>query len=253
VRRAAILAGLGLALVAGDASAERLTIAVSTPLVQITSNFTGVPVTIFGVIEGASDMSLAGGYRVAVVVLGPPQTVVARRKDRVVGIWANRGAATIVGAPSFYALDTSAPLDMIAPKPTLQRLGLGFDNLALAFTGDNPSTSEQADFAAAFIRLQREAGLYTETTAVQFIGDTIFRSTVFLPANIPEGRYEVLAYLFADQTLVGAAQASFAVSKIGFEQAIASFATNQSLIYGVLTVAIAIFVGWLGGVIFRRD
>ena len=33
----------------------------------------------------------------------------------------------------------------------------------------------------------------------------------------------------------------------------AAFARNQSLVYGLLCAALALFVGWLGGVIFRRD
>ena len=41
------------------------------------------------------------------------------------------------------------------------------------------------------------------------------------------------------------------MSKIGVEQTVASFASGQPLVYGVLTVALSIFVGWLGGVIFR--
>jgi hypothetical protein len=63
----------------------------------------------------------------------------------------------------------------------------------------------------------------------------------------------VLAYLFTGQTLVAAAESSFTVSKIGVEQAVATFAAGQPLIYGVLCVALALFAGWLGGVIFRRD
>ena len=249
----AILVLLAAAMAgAAPAYAERLTVAVSTPQVQITSNFAGVTVTTFGVIEGADELSLIAGYQVAAVVIGPPQTLVERRKDRVVGIWANRATVTIIGAPSFYALDTSAPLEAIAPPATLARLGLGFDNLGLSFA-DTPTAVEQREFQNAFVRLQQQAGLYTAGTGVQFIGDTIFRSNTFLPANIPDGRYTVLAYLFSNQTLIAAAQSSFTVSKTGFEQTVASFAVGQSLIYGLLTVAISIFIGWLGGVIFRRD
>jgi hypothetical protein len=33
----------------------------------------------------------------------------------------------------------------------------------------------------------------------------------------------------------------------------AAFARTQSLPYGIIVVAMALLVGWLGGVIFRRD
>jgi uncharacterized protein (TIGR02186 family) len=253
VRLASILTMLAVACLGiGAARAERLTVAVSSPEVQITSNFTGVAVTTFGVIEGA-DPANEAGYQIAVAVIGPAQSVVERRKDRILGIWANRAAETIIGAPSFYALSTSAPLETIAPKATLARLGLGFDNLGLVFANGGNSGATQAEFQQAFIRLQSQDGLFTQGGTIELIASDVFRTTTFLPANIPEGRYSVLAYLFSGQTLLAAGQANFNVSKIGVEQTVASFATGQSLIYGLLTVALSVFVGWLGGVIFRRD
>ena len=139
------------------------------------------------------------------------------------------------------------------PAPTLAQLGLGFDNLGLTFTNDGNDAATHAQFQGAFIRLQSQAGLFTQKAGVQFIGDALFRSTTFLPANILDGNYSVLAYLFSGQTLVAAGQSSFTVSKIGVEQTVAAFATGQSLVYGLLTVALSVFLGWLGGVIFRRD
>ena len=64
----------------------------------------------------------------------------------------------------------------------------------------------------------------------------------------------MLAYLFSGGELLRPAEDMIAVvSKTGFEGTMAAFARNQSLVYGVLCAALALFVGWLGGVIFRRD
>ncbi len=236
-----------------NAHAQRLTIAVSTPEVSISSNFTGATVTVFGVIEGTAGTSpLEQQYDVALVVLGPPESVVARRKDRLVGIWANSGAATIIGVPSFYAVDSSAAIAAIAPTATLSRLQLGFDNIEMPY-GEGVRSADIAEFRDAFLRLKARANLYHEQTGIEFIGDTIFRSNTFLPANIPDGRYTVLAYLFSDRALVARAESSITVSKIGFEEVVAGFATGQSLIYGLMCATLALFIGWLGGVIFRRD
>jgi hypothetical protein len=43
------------------------------------------------------------------------------------------------------------------------------------------------------------------------------------------------------------------VSKTGFEQFMYVAAQRQPLIYGAAAVLLALFIGWLGGVIFRRD
>jgi uncharacterized protein (TIGR02186 family) len=251
VRAALSLCAVLLAASTSVAHGERLTVVVSTPEVQITSNFTGIAVTVLGVIDGETEALLDGGYKVAVAVLGPPESVVARRKDPILGFWVNSASATIIGAPSFYALDTNGPLADMAPKPTLVRLGLGFDNVASTF--QSPGNQDSEEFHQAFVRLKSEAGLFTETADIKFIGDTIFRSTAWLPANISEGNYTVLAYLFAGTELLAHAEAALTVSKIGIEETVATFATDQALIYGVLCVALSLFVGWLGGVVFRRD
>jgi uncharacterized protein (TIGR02186 family) len=242
--------------VSAPAKAERVTIAVSTPQINISSNFTGAPVTVFGVIERDARRPVAAGaeYSVAILVLGPNENVVARRKDRVVGIWLSNAAHSVVAVPSFYGLSSSAPADTVANAPVLQRLQIGFDNIALAVDGrvgaDDPELKE---FRDAFLRLKEGAGLYTETRDVTFIGNAIFRSISFLPANIPVGRYTVAAYVFADGELVAHAQDRIEVTKAGFEGAMVTFARNQSLIYGLICAALALFVGWAGGVIFRRD
>ncbi|HVY19423.1 MAG TPA: TIGR02186 family protein [Bauldia sp.] len=245
-----------VAVIASPAAAERLTVAVSTPEVMINSNFTGTPITVFGVIEqDASRPAVPDAkYNVAILVLGPNESVVARRKDRVVGIWLNHAARTIGAAPSFYDLETNVPADALANPAVLQRLQIGFDNIGFVFDGrTGASDPESAEFRDAFLRLKREDGLYTETSNVSFVGNLIFRSTAFLPANIPVGRYSVLAYVFADGELIAHAQDRIEVSKTGFEGSMARFARSQSLLYGLICAALAVFVGWTGGVIFRRD
>jgi uncharacterized protein (TIGR02186 family) len=252
---AAILAAALVLFAASAARAERVTIAVSTPEVAIGSNFNGAPITVFGVIEGeAPGAAPTGPHDVAVVVLGPPETVVARRKDRFLGAWINRASETIVDAPAFYALNTSTELVAISTPATLDRLGLGLDNIPFTYEG-RPAINDPAaaEFRAAYVRLKEKAGLFSQQVAVDFIGETIFRTTAWLPANVPVGRHTVLVYLFSANALIAHAEDSIMVSKTGVDQLVPTFARSESLIYGLLCAALAIFVGWLGGVIFRRD
>lgn len=245
-RGAAALALALLAAAAGRASAEELTIALSTPDIRIDSNFTGVAVTVFGVIgRDAAAVPPAAGYRIAVLMEGPAETTIARRKDRFLGIWANGASETVV-APSFYAVRSSGPLAAVAGPAERRQLDLGFGDLGLAFSGTAP-------FRDAFLRLKQESGLYSEDDSVQFIGDSIFRTSVWVPANVPVGRYAVTAYLFAGGGLLAQAGDSVMISKTGFERFMFQSSRSQSLAYGLATVALALFSGWLAGVIFRRD
>ena len=181
--------------------------ALSTPEVTINSNFTGTTVTVFGVIDrDARSVSGVGGYDIAVLLLGPRETVVARRKERILGIWANAAAQTFEAAPSFYGLSTSVKVEDLATQPVLQRLQLGFDNIAFRYQG-LPLTNDPAagSFREAFIRLKERAGLYRQEVGLNFIGNLIFRTTFHLPANIPVGAYTADAYLFSDRLLIARA------------------------------------------------
>ncbi|HVZ14242.1 MAG TPA: TIGR02186 family protein [Bauldia sp.] len=245
----ALLASLALA---GPASAERLTIAVSAPNVVITSNFIGAPITVFGVIDQAPAGATPDRYRVAVLVTGHDENIIARRKDRVAGVWVNDAAATIGAAPAFYALSSVGPAAELASQGVLKRLELGFDNIGFTFSGAAGTAS--GEFRDAYVRLKRDAGLYAEQPSLTFVANNlVFRSSVNIPANIPVGRYQVLAYVFSAGDLVASAQDAIDVSKSGPEGLVSAFARGQSLAYGIICAGLALFVGWAGGVIFRRD
>jgi uncharacterized protein (TIGR02186 family) len=240
----------------GVARAERLTIALSMSEIKIDSNFAGAPVTVFGVIErDAQTVPRAGDYEVAVLVLGPPESVVARRKDRVFGIWANQASEVFLAAPSFYAVGATIDVGGLAPAELLKRYRLGFDNIGFSYRGrtgrDNPGAAE---FREAFLRIKQDESLYSQDPgSVSFIGDAIFRSTINIPANAPVGFYQVSAFLFADGALLARTDDSFTIAKTGFEQLTFTFAHENAFVYGVVCVVLALFTGWLAGVLFRRD
>ncbi len=251
-----LVAALALTLIAGGAArAEQLTIALSAREVRIDSNFTGTSITIFGVVaRDAATVSRSGPYRVATLVVGPAESVVARRKDRFLGIWANGASETILDVPSFYSVETSAPLDALAPADVLERYGIGFANISLKLADMGPADSDSREFRSAYIRLKQTARLYAERLgAVSFIDGNAFRSNIVIPANVPVGRYTVRVYLFSGSSLLATAEDSMDISKSGFEQYMSTVARGQSLTYGLACVALALFTGWLAGVIFRRD
>jgi uncharacterized protein (TIGR02186 family) len=237
--------------------AEQLTMALSAAAVDISASFTGTQLTVFGVIERddpLAEIPLDADYQVAVLLLGPRYSVVVREKKRVLGIWMNRESQTIINPPSVYLLSTSVDLPQLASLSVLETLQIGFDNVAFVYEGlgtvNDPAAGE---FHDAFLRLKQEDGLYAQQIGVGFIGNFVFSSTVRLPANVPVGDYTAVAYLFSGGGLVARAEERLVISKTGFEATLASFARTQSLAYGFMIVALALAVGWLGGVIFRRD
>lgn len=251
-----VMAVLCFSTAASTKSHSNLVTELSSETVSIQSNFTGTEIVIFGQAQDIQiDEDGEDAYELVIVVEGPPQEITTRRKGRFLGVWVNREAETFSRVPSFYALASTADIDEIANRTVLDELEIGLNHINLAVSGkSNVSLSDRDDFRKAFIRLRQEMGLYSEReTSIEFLTDTMFRTNIPLPANIPVGRYQVKSFLFNQGELVSSTGGALKVAKIGFEQVTFELAQNHSFVYGLLAVALAIFTGWLAGVIFRRD
>ena len=100
MKRAAALLAMALALAGGTAAqAEKLTVALSTPSIQINSNFTGTNVTIFGVIErDAGTVARAAPYQVA-------QVQALRRDPDAMFLWLEKARTSKDGALENLLID----------------------------------------------------------------------------------------------------------------------------------------------------
>lgn len=254
-RLAGALLALGAACLAHTpAAAEKLVATLSAPRVEIASNFAGAEISVFGVIErDGQTIARSGGYQVAVTIAGPADDVVLRKKERVAGIWISGDAQRFTDVPAFYAVQSSDDLAEIAPPILARSLKLG---LLYVGHGGQPrgSIGAREPFREALVELKREQGLYVERQgAVTFLTPNFFRTTASFPAAVPDGLYTVQVYLFADQAYLASTSLDLVVAKSGFEQRMYVFAQDDALLYGIVVVLIAIFAGWLGGIVFRRD
>ena len=256
VLRSAILL-LALAGSTVPAGAERLVTSLSNYRVQIASNFTGAEIVLFGTVDrDATTVPRRGGYDLVVTVLGPRQTVVTWRKERVLAIWVNAESRTFVDAPSYLAVLANRPMDMIAQPDRQRRLQIGLNNVMLPqdIGGDVADVVREDPFRTAFVRLRTEQGLYMErTNAVTFLTPTLFRAAIPVPADAPIGSYEVDVKPMADGVMIARERSAFELYKVGFEQVVANAARYHGLAYGLATAGLALFVGWLASVVFRRD
>lgn len=255
IRRLLVLLALSVAT-AVPAAAERLVAAVSAHQVAISSNFAGTDLTVYGSVErDGATVSRASGYDIVVMLVGPRHTVVTRRKDRVLGLWANRDWRTY-DAPSFYAVATTRPFAEMAPPQVLAAQQIGTANLILpeGIPGGVEVQARGAEFREAFLALQNKAGLYTEyPSAVKFLGANLFSVTLPIPAEVPVGRYSARVLVLSDGSPLAEHVSMIDVAKTGFEQQVADLSAHRGVIYGLVSVLIALTTGWLGGVLFRRD
>ncbi len=258
-RRAAILAALA-ASIAGiqPAAAERIVSSLSRHQVLVSSNFTGTSIVLFGSVEPDTPTARrrSSTYDILVTIAGPRETVVTRRKERVLGIWANVDSRTFVSVPTYLAVLANRPFENITNPDTRRRLQVGLDYIVLPQQiGPNIGDVAPNDpFRANFIRLKTEHALYSQQpTGVTFLTPTLFRSEIRLPAVATFGNYDVDVKLFAEGEMIARANSAFEIVKVGFEQFVASAARDYGLLYGIVTAMLAVFTGWFASVVFRRD
>ncbi len=246
-----------LALSAPRVAAERLVSSLSSHIVQITSNFTGVELTLFGTVEtDQSTVPRNGSYDVVATVTGPRESVVTRRKERVFGIWANAESRTFVEVPSYLEVLSTRPFENIADTETLHREQIGIANISLPqqIGPDIADVIPNDEFRQAFVRIKRERHLYGEiTNGVTFLTPTLYRASIFVPAEALVGTYEVDVKLFADGAVIARTNSAFEIVTVGFERFIANAAVDYGLAYGVATAVMAVMTGWFASIVFRRD
>lgn len=245
---------LALLCLSSAAFSEELVTALSTDQIEIASNFDGSEIVIFGSIERGSAAATRASYDLIITAAGPLETVVARRKERVLGVWINQSNRQFSDLPSYYAVMSSKPLDAITTDQIADRYRLGLNNLQTQGARTAHSPADDQRFIDGLFRLKMSENLYHyNSDGVHFLSPRLFRTTLDLPANVPVGDYTVTINLFADSSRLATSTHRFRISKIGFERATYDFAKNQSVLYGIATVFIAVFTGWLAGLIFRRD
>ena len=256
MRRIALaVACVTLACAARPAAAEELVVSLSNHRVAVTSSFVGENLVLFGTIEPAGK-PLRIPYDLVVTVTGSQETVLTRRKQRVLGIWVNADSREFVRVPTFLAILSNRKFSGIAPPEVLRRLQVGLDNFLLPqrIGPDLADTVADDPFRAAFVRLQTQYGLYRESdNAVTFLTPTVFRAAIPLPANAPTGSYAVDVKLFSGGEMVARTGSALEIIKAGFEQYVADAARDYGLIYGIVTSMMALVIGWLASVVFRRD
>jgi uncharacterized protein (TIGR02186 family) len=230
-----------LCALAFPAGAERIVLGLSQDEVAITATFEGSDILIYGAVSRDAPVP-SGDMGIIIAVSGPLEPVTVRRKERKFGIWVNADAVEVDAAPSFYAVATSAPFSDVLKDVEDLRHKISIPR-AIRAVGTGVSDSE--NFTEALIRVRENADLYQvlENT-VSFEQGTLFGTAIALPANLTEGMYSARIFLTRDGEVVDEYVTSIPVNKVGIERWLYELAHNSAMLYGIMSLAIAIAAGW---------
>nr|WP_231579748.1 TIGR02186 family protein [Pseudorhodobacter antarcticus] len=226
------------------AGGETIVAGLSQNLVAITTNFTGSEILIYGAVKRDAPIPQGAPLEVVVTVQGPSRPVTVRRKERQFGIWMNTQAVSISAAPSFYAIASSVPLEQALSATEDLRHQVTIPS-AIRAVGIAAEAEDAPVFLEALIRLEGEAGDYSLAEgSVTLAESTLFRADVALPANLTEGAYKVRLFITRDGQVVDSHEELITVNKDGLERWIYNLAHAQPLIYGLLSLVLAVAAGW---------
>ena len=247
--RAALL--LLACLAALPASAEEIVARLSQTRVAITTSFAGSEIFIYGAVSRTAPPPGETPLDVIVAVTGPAEPVIVRRKVRRAGIWVNDEGVQVDAAPSFYAVATTRPFRKVVSHVEDLRYRIGIDH-AVRLIGDPGDTAYPEDRRRAVIRLRRDAGLYVEQPgAVRVTGETLFETSIALPSQLVEGDYRARVFLLREREVIDRFEDTIAVRRVGLERWIYLMAQEQSALYGILSISVALAAGWAASALFR--
>ena len=235
----------------GAASSQEIVLGLSKQEIGITAFFDGSEILIFGALRHQNEASSEGELDVVITIASPRLPVTVRRKEKRFGIWVNVDALEVDLAPNFYAVATSGPFNEVVSQASDLWHQISVQQMIRAVNG--PAKLENPEeFTEAVVRIRENEGLYqTLTGAVTLQNQTLFSASVTLPANLVEGAYTARIFLMNNGEVISQHQTAIDVRKVGIERWLYNLAHQSPVIYGLLSLAIAIFAGWAAAAAFR--
>lgn len=218
---------------------------ISSHLINIDTQFRGADILLFGARNDAGD--------IVVVVRGPKNSYMVRKREKVAGIWVNRQQVQFDNINSFYAIASSRPLSSLQNEELLSNLMLGVENMPLAALNQEPITITIAEFENALLSQKQHSNLYSKFPQdLTFMGEILFKITLHFPESISRGTYTAETYLINNGQLIAMQSTPISVKKVGADAFIADAAHEHPALYGLTAIALAILAGWIAGLVFRK-
>ncbi|WP_425517180.1 TIGR02186 family protein [Paracoccus bogoriensis] len=231
--------------------AEQVVVGLSSDSVAITASFDGSEILIYGAIRRETPIPDTP-LHVIVTVEAPSQALTIWRKARRAGIWVNTERVDVGAVPSYYAVASTGPLDQILDPAWDARYRISLPQAMRAFEGAL-EVRDTVPFTEALLRLREAEGRFLlDESGVHLAEETLFRADIALPATLVEGEYKTRIFLVREGQVIDVHRAPIMVRKIGLERWLYRLAFDQPLLYGLMSLAVAVLAGWGASAAFRK-
>uniref|UniRef100_A0A7C4MKX9 TIGR02186 family protein n=1 Tax=Desulfatirhabdium butyrativorans TaxID=340467 RepID=A0A7C4MKX9_9BACT len=231
------------------AAADTLVINIDPAAIRIGATYDGSTVRVFGEVSEDCD--------VVIRMIGETHDLTMKQKGKIFGLlWMNLNTVKMHNVPSFLYVDSSRSFqESVSNDPSYQNLDslFGLKSLKQVILIE-PQTSEDELLFQELLKLKEHEKHYRQFSNVRFgtveNGIKSFEANIDLPPNLSAGPYRMEAYAVRNGQMVAHADTRILVSLAGFPKLLADVAFQHALIYGLMSVIIALVAGLLTGLVF---
>ena len=232
-----------------DLKAENQLVAdLSQDNVEISTDFLGAKILLFGAYDGKK------GDDIIVVVTGPKGLVTVQKKERVLGVWVNTRKVNYINAPKYLHISSNRDINEILNQKTRKISEIGLNNLNVRIQpGERISKEKEKEWRQALTRNMLKSKLWSlNEDSVALNKNTLFKSSLTLPSNVPTGIFNVKILHYRNNNLISKEMSKINVLKSGISAEIYNIAHNYSTLYGIFAVLLAVLIGWVTNLMFRK-
>ncbi|MBT4922152.1 MAG: TIGR02186 family protein [Rickettsiales bacterium] len=218
--------------------------ALSDDTININANFKGKNILLFGAKNEPGE--------IFIIVRGPEKSFITRKKEQIFGLWVARKYVEFRNLPNFYQIKSNSTIESIGNDNLLKNLEIGLQNLSYNY-GGTASIDQTQDYRTALMESQYRNNLFTQDIGpITYLNNTFFKTEIFFPKTIHEGLYTIETYLIDQEDIKALQVHRVNARKVGFESFIHNLAHENEIIYGLLSVFLALFFGWFASHIFWK-
>ena len=244
-----IIISLLIIVSAPDLKAKNQIVAdLSQDNVEISTDFLGAKILLFGAYDGKK------GDDIIIVVTGPKGLVTVQKKEKVFGVWVNTQKINYINSPKYLNILSNRDINDILNQRTRKIAEIGLNNLNVRIQpGKVVSKEKEKIWRKALTRNMLKSKLWSlNENSVYLNKDALFRSYLTLPSNVPTGIFNVKILHYRNNKLISKETSTINVLKSGISAEIYNIAQNYSTLYGIFAVLLAVLIGWITNLIFRK-
>ncbi len=176
-------------------------------------------------------------------VVGPNQKVVLQKKKKIFGMWTWNKTGEFSYPSLFHYYTNNNEIDFEIKKDLV-------DNIKLIGKDDDNLKKELIEKKMSLKLFMIKNNSFQELNKQK---PSFFKIPIKLPYNSPAGKYFISLSLMKSGSKIETERIELLVEKPGISSLVFKFAHKFSFIYGIFSAIIAIGLGLMAGIIFRKN